>query len=373
MADELTELKYLIALTMVPSIGPVTARKLMNRVGSAQDVFLQKRKVLESIEGIGPCLSRSINESSLVGQAERELEFMGKHHIQAICYKNPDFPPLLNECNDGPVLIYTMGNHGLRCQRSLSVVGTRRATSYGKEICREMIRDLARLVPDVAIVSGLAYGIDVIAHRAALEYGLPTVAVLGHGFSTIYPSSHRETAKKIVQQGALVTDFHSGMGPERNNFLRRNRIIAGISNATLVVESARKGGALITADIAFSYNREVLSVPGRVTDDRSSGCNNLIKSCMATMVESAEDIIRRVNWDCGNIEPTRPVRKVDLTAQEQKMLIAIGEIPDITPGTLSKMVDLPIQNILAMLLEMELKEWISVEPGNRYRTRISLH
>ncbi|MFO7668896.1 MAG: DNA-processing protein DprA, partial [Bacteroidales bacterium] len=130
MADELTELKYLIALTMVPSIGPVTARKLINRVGSARDVFLQKRKALESIEGIGPCLSRSINESSLVGQAEREMEFMGKHHIQAICYKNPDFPPLLNECSDGPVLIYTMGNHGLRCQRSLSVVGTRRATSY---------------------------------------------------------------------------------------------------------------------------------------------------------------------------------------------------------------------------------------------------
>ena len=152
-------------------------------------------------------------------------------------------------------------------------------------------------VPDLAIVSGLAYGIDVIAHRAALEFGLPTVAVLGHGLSTIYPAAHRDTAKKISQQGALVTDFHSGMGPERNNFLRRNRIIAGLSDATLVVESAQKGGALITADIAFSYDREVLAVPGRVIDDRSKGCNNMIKSNMATMVESAEDVIRRLNWD----------------------------------------------------------------------------
>lgn len=372
MPDEQTELKYLIALTMAPAIGPVSARRLIKEVGSAREVFLQKRKVLESIEGIGPYLARSINESSLLGKAERELEFIEKHHIKVLHYKNPEFPELLNECQDGPVLLYTLGDHSFLCERNLSVVGTRRASSYGKEMCREIIRDLARAKPDLVIVSGLAYGIDVIAHRAALEYGLPTLAVLGHGLSTIYPASHRETARKITHQGALITDFHSGMGPERNNFLRRNRIIAGLSKATLVVESAKKGGALITADIAFSYSREVLSVPGRVRDDRSIGCNALIKSNMATLVESATDIIGRLNWD--NEGGTRPFveQKIDLSPEEKKILLSIEEVPDISPGMLSRLAGIPLQNVLAMLLEMELKEWISVEPGNRYRSRISL-
>ena len=372
MSDERTELKYLIALTMVPSIGPVTARKLIEKVGSAREVFSQKRRILESIQGIGPVLSRSINESSLLGQAEQEMEFMEKHRIEALSYLNPDFPFRLNQCTDGPVLLYIRGEHDLHFERSLSVVGTRRASSYGKEVCREIIRELARQLPGLAIISGLAYGIDVIAHRAALEFGLPTVAVLGHGLSTIYPHAHRETAKRIIQQGALITDFHSGMGPERNNFLRRNRIIAGLTPATLVVESSQKGGSLITADIAFSYERDVLTVPGRTVDDRSVGCNNMIKRDMATMVESAGDIIRKLNWDQNNSEQGPPVIKVDLTAEEQKLLIAIEEIPDITPGTLSELVGIPVQNVLAILLEMELKEWIAVEPGNRYRSQISI-
>jgi len=373
MADESTELKYLIALTMVPAIGPVTAKKLIETLGSAKDVFRQKRRVLESIEGIGPALSRSINESSLLGQAESEMEFMDRHHIDVLIYNKPNFPFLLNQCNDGPVLLYMRGDRGLNCEKKISVVGTRRASSYGKEMCREIIRDLALKLPGLSIISGLAYGIDVIAHRAALEYGLPTVAVLGHGLTTIYPSSHRETAKKIIHQGALISDFHSKMGPERNNFLRRNRIIAGPSPATLVVESAKKGGALITADMAFHYNREVLSVPGRVGDVRSEGTNNLIMSSMATMVESAGDIIKKLSWDGKGNDAPVPAREVNLTQEEQKLLISIGEIPDITPGTMSKLSGIPIQNVLAMLLEMELKEWISVEPGNRYRTRISVN
>lgn len=372
MPEDRTELKHLIALTMVPAIGPVTAKKLIASVGSAREVFRQQRKVLESIDGIGPILSRSINKSSLLGKAERELDFMDKHHIKALHYKADDFPNILNENQDGPVLLYALGDFGLHDIRGLSVVGTRRATSYGKEICREIIRDLARLVPGLVIVSGLAYGIDVIAHRAALEFGLPTVAVLGHGLSTIYPASHRETAKKITLQGALITDFHSGMGPERNNFLRRNRIIAGLTEATLVVESAKKGGSLITADIASSYSKEVLTVPGRVIDQRSRGCNIMIKSQMAAMVECAEDIIQHLNWDGQHNTQSLPSQKVELTCEEQKMLITISELPGITPGELSKLLGLPLQNILCMLLEMELKEWISREPGNRYHSRITV-
>ncbi len=373
MPDEQTELKYMIALSMAPAIGPVTARKLIKEIGSAEEVFLQKRKALEKIEGIGPFLSRCINEPSLIGKAERELEFIEKHHISVLHYKNPVFPKLLNECQDGPILLYSIGDHSFQCERNLSVVGTRRASPYGKEICREIIKDLAFALPDLVIVSGLAYGIDVIAHRAALEYGLETLAVLGHGLSTIYPASHRETAKRITHQGALITDFHSDIGPERNNFLRRNRIIAGLSRATLIVESAKKGGALITADIAFSYSREVLSIPGRAKDDRSRGCNALIKSEMATLVESAADIVEQLNWDKNSETLPFAEQKIDLGPEENKILFAIEEVPDISPGMLSKLLGIPLQNVLALLLEMELKEWISVEPGNRYRSRISLH
>jgi DNA processing protein len=346
MPDDRTELQYLIALTMVPSIGPVTARRLIEKVGSARAVFEQKKRALESIEGIGPVLSRSINESSLLGQAEQEMEFMERHRIDILSYQNPDFPYRLNQCTDGPVLLYIRGEHDLHFEKSLSVVGTRRASSYGKGVCRELIRELAKRIPDLAIISGLAYGIDVIAHR--------------------------ETAKKIIQQGALITDFHSGMGPERNNFLRRNRIIAGLTPGTLVVESSEKGGSLITADIAFSYDREVLTVPGRIADDRSVGCNAMIKNDMATMIRSADDIIRHLKWDeeTSDLCPAAP--SVGLTPEEQKLLIAINEFPDITPGSLSQLLGIPVQHILAMLMEMELKEWISAEPGNRYRTKIQI-
>lgn len=372
MPDKRTELKYLIALTMVPAIGPITARKLIDKFGSARAVLQKNRKALERIDGIGPVLSGSINERSLLGQAEQEIAFLEKHHIEAVCYHQADFPGRLNQCKDGPLLLYKRGDLGLQYDRSLSVVGTRRASSYGKELCREFIRDLALRIPDLAIVSGLAYGIDVIAHRAALEYGLPTIAVLGHGLSTIYPFSHRETAKKIIKQGALITDFHSGMGPERNNFLRRNRIIAGLTPATLVVESAKKGGALITADIAFSYDRDVLTVPGRVGDDRSVGCNALIKDDMASLVESAEDIINHLNWGTDQTFQVPDLIKLDMSADEKKLIIAIGDIPDINPGTLSTLLGIPLQTVLAMLLEMELKDWITLEPGNRYRSKISI-
>ena len=370
--DARTELQYQIALTMVPAIGPVTARKLIETVGSARAVFRQNKKVLERIEGIGPRMAQSINESALLGQADKEIEFLERHRIDALYFKDPDFPHRLNQCQDGPILLYARGEQGIQCNRSLSVVGTRRASSYGRDLCREIIKDLSEQLPDLVIVSGLAYGIDVIAHRAALEYGLPTVAVLGHGMSTIYPASHRETAKRIIRQGALVTDFHSGMGPERNNFLRRNRIIAGLSQATLVVESAKKGGALITANMAFSYDRDVMTVPVRVGDDRSRGCNNLIKRDMASLTESAGDVIRRLNWDVNGVPEKPAVPEVEPSPQEKRLLLSIVQSPGITPGTLSNVTGIPINKVLALLLEMELKEWISAEPGNSYRTKINL-
>jgi DNA processing protein len=212
-----------------------------------------------------------------------------------------------------------------------------------------------------------------MAHRAALESGIPTVAVLGHGLDTLYPHAHRETAKKICRQGALVTDFHSGMGPERNNFLRRNRIIAGLADATLVVESAASGGALITADMASSYQRDVLAVPGRVTDERSKGCNGLIKKNVAAMVESAQDVIDHLNWtDDIAQNPKHRSEKISFTIHEKQLLELMTLQSGLGPGELCMRSGIPIQKVLSLLTEMELKRWIVVEPGNRYQAMIEI-
>jgi DNA processing protein len=254
----------------------------------------------------------------------------------------------------------------------LSVVGTRRATSYGRDVCREIIMDLSQKIKDLVIVSGLAYGIDVIAHKAAIDAGIPTVAVLGHGFSTIYPSAHRDVARKIIRNGTLVTDFHSGMGPERNNFLRRNRIIAGMSNATLVVESASEGGALITANLAHSYDRDVLAVPGRRNDIRSRGCNELIKKCTAALTESAEDVMYHLNWNTDHPEPASSFNPQAAPAKEELQLLKLMiHEPGIKPETLSARSGIPVQQVLSILVRMELNKWIMVEPGYRYHCLIT--
>jgi DNA processing protein len=297
------------------------------------------------------------------------MDFIKKYRISVLNMQDPDYPQRLIECEDAPVLLYARGRKGLNSGKALSVVGTRRASSYGKELCRSIVFDLAAELEDLVIVSGLAYGIDVIAHRAAMDAGIPTIAVLGQGLCTMYPHAHRETAKRISAQGALVTDFHSGIGPERNNFLRRNRVIAGMADATLVVESAAEGGALITADLASSYHRDVLAVPGRAIDERSRGCNKLIKAKVAAMVESAEDILRELNWTGQKSQNAKPPVKTDtLTKREKDILILLSRHNELRPEMLSVYTGIPIQEVLSTLTEMELKGWVRVEPGNLYQS-----
>jgi DNA processing protein len=369
--DKQTELQYQMALTMAPAIGPITARKLISQAGSAREVFRMTRTSLEKINRIGPRLSESIKSSSLLEQAAKEMEFLRKHRIDALYFEDAQYPARLKECEDAPILLYARGKEGLHTKRALSVVGTRRASSYGKELCRNIVLELGTMIDDLVIISGLAFGIDVIAHRAALEGGIPTIGVLGHGLNTIYPHAHRETAKKICEQGALVTDFHSGMGPERNNFLRRNRIIAGMADATLVVESAQKGGSLITAFMASSYQRDVLAVPGRATDERSRGCNRLLKQNVAALVESAGDVIAHLNWmeDVQQVPEPRQAT-CDCSVEEKRLLELMSSHDGLGPGELSRHSGIPIGTVLAMLTEMELKRWITVEPGNMYQSLI---
>ncbi len=368
-----TELQYRIALTMAPDIGPVIARKLLSRAGSAREVFRMSRGTLEKIPSIGPYLSQSIQTSALLERAEKEILFLEKHHISPLYFEDENYPKRLKECVDAPILLYARGDQGLHTKRALSVVGTRRASSYGKELCRNIVLELGELISDLVIISGLAYGIDVIAHRAALEGKIPTVAVLGHGLDTIYPHAHRETAKKICRQGALLTDFHSGMGPERNNFLRRNRIIAGLADATLVVESAKQGGSLITANMAFTYQRDVLAVPGRATDERSKGCNRLIKKNVAAMVESARDVIDHLNWRDDVARGSQHISENNsFTLQEKQLLELLTIHSGLRPEELCELSGIAIQVVLARLTEMELKRWVFVEPGMLYQTRIHI-
>ena len=363
------ELQYRIALTMAPAIGPVTARKLIKEAGSARAVFHMSQSTLQKVPGIGPLMSGSILSSSLLDKAAREMEFIQQHKISVLFLKDPEYPQRLTECRDAPILLYACGSKGLNSKKALSVVGTRRASAYGRDLCRNLVFELAAKIEDLVIISGLAYGIDVIAHRAALEAGIPTIAVLGHGLSTIYPGSHRATASRISEQGCLVSDFHSGMGPERNNFLRRNRIIAGMADATLVVESAAEGGALITAGLASSYDRDVLAVPGRAHDERSRGCNNLIKYHVAALVESAEDIIYHLNWsDEGSQAGRRTAESVSLTGQEKQLLELLSEHGGLRPEELCAYSGIPVQQVLSTLVALELKACVSVEPGNLYQS-----
>lgn len=364
------DLPYFIGLSLAPNIGPVTARKLIRELGSARTVLSRNESDLRRIHGIGPQLSASIRSPFLMEQSAREMEFIEKHHLRAITYLDQDYPDNLNQCQDGPIVIYVHGKMDLNRGKFLSVVGTRNATARGKEICREFVRNLACMFDDLVIVSGLAYGIDVCAHRQALESGIKTIAVLGHGLATIYPSAHRETAKKIGKQGCLLTDFHSGMGPERNNFLRRNRIIAGLSRAILVVESGEKGGALTTAKMGSSYDRDLFAIPGRIDDPRSVGCNRLIIDSFAHLAQSPEEIAFHTGW---LIDPARENESRQILIfpgeDEQKILNVIRDFEEAGPGTITQQTGIPIQRVLSTLLEMELKKWIMLIPGNLYRLR----
>lgn len=362
------ELQYQIALTMAPAIGPLTARKLIKNAGSASAVFKMKKASLEKIPGIGPIISESLSLSPLLEKAAKEIKFIERYKLSVFYLEDPGYPKRLKECADAPILLYAKGNKGLNSKLALSVVGTRRASAYGKEFCRNIVLELASGIRDLVIISGLAYGIDIIAHRAALEAGIPTIAVLGHGLNTLYPQAHRETAKRICEQGFLITDFPSGMGPERNNFLRRNRIIAGMADATLVVESAAEGGALITADFAFSYDRAVLAIPGRACDKRSRGCNGLIKKNIAAMIESAADITELLNWTDHSAEnPYANKKTASLTEQEKQLLDHFSAYNGLSPEELSVYSGIPIQQVLSLLIQMELKGWVTVEPGNLYQ------
>ena len=362
-------LKHKIALGLIPRIGDINARKLVSHFGSVEAIFHEPYRNLIKIPGIGSGIAKCISERSYLDTAEKEAEYVIKNNIRTYFYLDNDYPFRLRQCDDSPVVFFFMGTSDLNANKVLSVVGTRNATIRGREWCEKIIGGLAAGHPDLIIVSGLAYGIDIASHKAALANNLQTIGVLGHGFKTTYPSAHFSTAKAMLRNGGLLTDFLSDALPERNNFLKRNRIIAGLSDATLLVESGVKGGALITADIANSYNRDVFAVPGRPDDQWSAGCNSLIKNNKAALVESSDDIEYFLNWKSEKSKPSiQGTLFCDMDENEKKIYEALVKEGEMTMDNICRSLDIPIQKLSSMLLQMEFKGIVKFYPGNLYRT-----
>lgn len=352
-------LRAVIALPLIEGIGPRKAKDLIRRYGSAQAALENDHTLV----GVKSALER----------ADQELAFIEKHHLSAWYFEDDDYPRRLAQCPDCPILLYGKGNLRFNEGKFVSVVGTRSPSDRGKQLCHDFIADLAAKVPDVTIVSGLAYGIDVTAHRAALEVGLPTIIIPGHGLDRIYPSNHRQVAVQALEKGGILTEYMSGTEPIGPNFVARNRIIAGLADAVVVVESRIKGGSLITADIAFSYNRDLFAFPGRPSDINSAGCNLIIKYDQARLIECADDLIAAMRWQPRNAgddgyQTTLDQLFVELEPEEQQLMEILHQNEDgVHVNSLVAETHMPYAATSSLLFQMELRGLVRSMPGGLYR------
>ena len=329
-----------IALTQVPGIGHIWAKKLVDGIGSAADVFRFRQELPERLPGVNNRVVEALDCPQALVRAGEEYEFAEKNHIQCLTLADERYPSRLRECDDAPIVLFFKGNADLNALRIINMVGTRNATEYGKQLCASFLRDLKILCPEVLVVSGLAYGIDIHAHRAALANSLPTIGVLAHGLDRIYPSVHRKTAVDMLQQGGLLTEFLTGTNPDKHNFISRNRIVAGMADATIVVESAAKGGSLITADIAESYHRDCFAFPGRTMDASSQS-------------RKAENVQR-------NLFP-------ELSEEEQRIVSLLQAQGALQINTLVVEADIAVHKMNAILFELEMKGVIRILAGGMYQ------
>jgi len=355
---------YPLWISMIPGIGPINARKLIAYCGSAEAVFKEKHQHLMRIPGIGEVLARTLKASKTLSAAEQEIRFCERYKIQMYYSLDDDYPFRLKQCADSPLVFYYKGSARLNPLRVVALVGTRKATAYGREACRQIVEALAPY--QVLVISGLAYGIDTCSHRDALENGLETVGVLGHGLDRLYPAANKALAEKMLRQGGLLTDFPSGTKPDRENFPRRNRIIAGLSDAVIVVEGAREGGALITADIANSYSRDVFSVPGRWGDVFSEGCNHLVSNNKAALIQSPQDLIYQLGWEKAAEAPQQQILFQNMTEDEEALLRIVQENGEIGIDALSLASGFSLNRVSSNLLSLEMNRLLLCLPGKRY-------
>lgn len=351
-------LLYALALQNVSKIGDITAKKLIQYCGSAEAVIKEKKKNLLKIDGIGSILISDLFSKHHLIEAEQELKFIRNNNIVCHYFTDDVYPEKLKHCVDGPIVLFQTGKINLDKKRIISIVGTRKITTHGIAMCENLVEELAPFNP--IIVSGLAYGTDITAQKAALKHNLQTIACLAHGLNQIYPKVHKKYVADIERYGGFFTDFWSTDDFDRNNFLKRNRIIAGLSEATIVIESAEKGGSLVTADIAISYNRELFAVPGRITDTQSVGCNNLIKHQRAHVLSKPADVPYILNW---HIESEKmPIQKklfVELDADEKVVYIFLKDGGKELLDIIALKCDMPTFRIASILLNMELKGVLS--------------
>lgn len=363
-------LMYRIGLTLIYGIGNKTAKSLTLACGSEEGVFREKKNILQRIPGIGQVHASEIINQNVLSRAEKEVNFIRKNNLTTYYYEDENYPFRLKACDDAPRLLYSNKNLDLNSGIFLAVVGTRHATEYGKDMTNLLISGLSEKIPDIHIVSGLAYGIDIAAHKAALTANLPTLGVVAHGLDRLYPAQHKNIATQMSEKGGVLTEFISETNPDRPNFVQRNRIIAGLCQALVVIESGAKGGALITADMAFNYNREVFAFPGKANDSWSVGCNALIRQNKAGLITSADDLIAQMQWDQSPAIQKEKQKKLfeELTPDEEKIVQIVQNYEEgIQINELSVQVPFPYSSIMTILLSLEFKSVIKCFPGGIYK------
>ena len=367
------EIFYTMALTRLTNFNYQQALELYKTVGSAQLLFEHRNEIGDIIKDASPRLMEALKDwNEPMRRAEAEIRFMEEHRIRALTLTSDDYPQRLTECPDAPIIIYYTGNADLNQTRIISIVGTRRMTTYGEDLIRRFVRDLRQYCPEVLIVSGLAYGVDICAHRQALENGYPTVGVLAHGLDQIYPYRHRDTAAQMLNHGGLLTEFMTQTNADKPNFVRRNRIVAGIADATILIESGAKGGGLITADIAQSYARAVFAFPGNVGQPYSEGCNNLIRDNGAGLISNAEDFVKAMGW----LDETRLQQAIadgiernlfpDLSPEEQQIVSLLQQTNGLQLNIITVKTGIPIGRLTALLFQLEMKGVVKPLAGGIY-------
>ena len=356
-------LYYLLALQKVKNIGDISAKKLLRHFGSAKTVFEAAKRNDIAVQDIGSVMIQSLKQFNDWQRVSDEIKYIEQNKFKVVSIFDDAYPYRLQHAPDGPILFFYQGNADLNHRKMISIVGTRNMTSYGKRMVAELIEGLADYKP--LIVSGLAYGVDIEAHLQAIKHNLPTIAVLGHGFQRIYPAIHQKVARQMLENGGLISEFWHTDPVDRNNFLKRNRIVAGMAEAVIIIESGVKGGALVTADIANSYNRDVFAVPGRTTDTFSKGCNNLIKRNKAALITDAQDIINMLQWTEETIKPANPQLNlfVDLNDDEQLIVDLLQAKGKISLDEMSLKLEMPVSKLAQTLLQMELNNIVTSLPG----------
>jgi DNA processing protein len=363
MNDEVT---YQVALSLIPNIGPVQAKQLLEHFGNAGNIFKAKKKDLSAVEGIGEVKAKSIKDFNQFQEAEDEIKFCSKHHIQALFLTDKNYPQRLLHCYDAPTILYYRGNADLNHNKIISIIGTRSNTDYGKLVTEELIEELQS--QNIIVASGLAFGIDAVAHKASVKNNVPTVGVLAHGLDSIYPIQHKALAKDMLLNGGLLTEFRKNTKPDKHNFPRRNRVVAGMSDATIVIETDVKGGSMITAELAYNYNRDLFAVPGKIHDNRSSGCLKLIQQQKAVLLSSAEQLIQELGWEEKKKQPKKQRELfIDLSPEEKIIVDLLKEKETVSIDELFLKSGLSSSSIAGAILSLELQNVVLGLPGKMYR------